>query len=68
MNRFVWAGPCKTAEAAAQEAFHLVDTEHMTVWKAPGNPKFLRSRAKQAFLDKLLARHKEKTGIAIKTR
>jgi hypothetical protein len=60
-----WAGPCETESKAALEAFGYDDVERMTVLPFPGNPKYLSLAKRAAFIDKLSARHEEKTGNKI---
>ena len=56
----------KSATQAAMLAFGIADSERMTVMEATFNPKYASQKKKKEFLEKIEARHKEKTGNTIK--
>lgn len=59
-----------TPRAAVLDAFGIkitaFDTDRITVWEFPGNPKYIAIYQRNEFLEALFKRHQEKTGSVIK--
>lgn len=65
-----WAGPCLTGSDACHEAFGVRPdhwhAQFLTAWPFPNNPKYMPLYKRKEFLEKLFARHLEKTGNEVK--